>query len=190
MDVSGALRVSQVPVSEFDALLGLVPWGFTVTVTSTLSLEFGRKVVVPVYGDTWERGEWRLWFEGCSWRVEESGRVLLASGDPPKVSSRALARVAWGPLVGVSVEPLTLDLRLSFDDDIAIAGFTNHRYRTPQWALFSAGADTVFAKAGGVLGREHPAFPVAALPPDTAGPSQDRPTQIPHRKRRNGGTAS
>ena len=152
-------------VKEFQPLIGLSPWGAKVGFASTLALDFGRETVTPYGGRTWVRGEWHLWFNSCSWRVERSGRIAIASGDPRRALARAISRIEFGPLDGVVVDSSTLDLRLAFRNGIAIVTFTDHRYRSAQWSLFSAGKDTVVADAGGLLRRETPAIGIPVLPP-------------------------
>lgn len=137
-----------------DGMLGLTPWRVSLGHSSFLTMQFGKEVIKTLYGKSHIYGEWHLWLQCCSWRIQARDRILVASGDALSVIERCLGRVTFGPLDSVRVDGTTLDLTLAFQNGIELVAFTNNRYRYTQWDLFKPDGEVLTANAGGRLTRE------------------------------------
>jgi hypothetical protein len=117
-------------------LVGKPVWGATVTIGSFLALEFGRRVQALDRSPA-PSGEWRLWLDGCVWRIEDGREVVVASEDSTEALRAAVCRLDGRILESVSLDSPANDAIWRFDNGLVLRVFAIFSSRTESWDLFT-----------------------------------------------------
>jgi hypothetical protein len=112
--------------SDLLTILGLTCWGAIAGegTGSMITLDFGERIPItpPLRNETLSnelrhfQGQYCIFVEGCSWRLEEEKRIICSWGDAPNTIGREVERLVGCQLTKAELPYWTLDLRLSFDD--------------------------------------------------------------------------
>ncbi len=120
--------------SKFNSLLGQKAWNVSLGVGSFLTLEFG-KPLPEKHGTVY--GEWHLWVYCCAWRLEEAGKVLVASEDERSKIQSAIMRLEGLTLQFLEIQPPIWDTVFTFENEFILKLFSVHSEEYEHWMLFA-----------------------------------------------------
>ncbi len=119
--------------SKFSKLLGQKAWDAFLGVGSFLTLEFG-KPLPEKHGTIY--GEWHLWIYCCVWRLEEAGKVLVASEDERSKIQSAIVLLEGLALQSIEIQPTIWDTVFTFENEVTLKLFSIHSEEYEHWMLF------------------------------------------------------
>lgn len=119
--------------SKFNSLLGQKAWNVSLGVGSFLTLEFG-KPLPKKHGTVY--GEWHLWIYCCVWRLEEAGKVLVASEDDRSKIQSAIVCLEGLSLQSIEIHPPIWDTVFTFENQVILRLFSIHSEEYEHWMLF------------------------------------------------------
>ncbi len=108
---------------------------------SFLSIDFGKLVKVKVHSNrevhVQTRGEWHLWIYMCCWRIDRGGDPLVGSNDSQDKIRLKLSEIQDIKLINFEILNNSLDLKLSFENNVAIWLFNCNTEEDEHWMLFT-----------------------------------------------------
>lgn len=113
-------------------LNGLTCWAVTAGVGSRIVLDFGRKIKrdVPIKNmliseaSRIYKGEFSIFIEDCSWRLEKESLILCSSKSDRGVND-SLRLIVGKKIINASVLTPGYDLTLEFDEKICFRSFSD-----------------------------------------------------------------
>lgn len=112
--------------SDLSNIVGLTCWGAIAGegTGSMITLDFGERIPIdPPLGNKalsnelrHFRGQYCIFVEGCSWRLEEKETIICSWGEEQNTIGKEVQRLVGCQLTKAELPNWTLDLKLSFDD--------------------------------------------------------------------------
>ncbi|MCF7806212.1 MAG: hypothetical protein K9M07_05805 [Simkaniaceae bacterium] len=103
---------------------------------SFLMIDFGEKIDIQYSDQSIEtRAPWILWLYMCSWRITRGAHYLVGSGDKQTKIRKHIPFLVDKKLINSSVNLQSLDLQLTFENDIKIETFSKVQ-SGDQWKLY------------------------------------------------------
>lgn len=113
-------------------LKGQAPWSVKLGHGSFVTMDFGKRVLLP-RGK--ECGEWHLWIYFAAWRLDSKDEILAGSEDEADVMAPALAGLTGLEIHDISATAPSLSLEIDFGDRMFRA-FPINSTDDEQWMLY------------------------------------------------------
>ena len=152
----GFSRSADAPFAAvLEPLLGVPSWGVKQGWGSFLTFEFGQPIAE---GNGAVHGQWHLWIEMASWRIETAQEVLAACEDDRPVISTAVQQLAGRALTSVAASGPALDTVFDFDGHLVrtFSVYSSHSGAEDNWCLFLPDGDVLAVTTSGAW-ELHPA---------------------------------
>lgn len=116
-----------------ETMLGQKAWGVSLGIGSFLTFEFGN----PVPSEKKVHGEFHVWIQNCSWRIQQLGKVLACSEDERSRIIDSVKCLENLSLLKIELIRDGFDTVFKFDNDVILYLFTIYSEEYENWMLYT-----------------------------------------------------